>query len=605
MANEDIDKILNQIKKDLMDNDSIMAIYLINDNFSDMVIKKYNLYGREIIDYFILKISTDFYAYNLYKKEIGEVLDKRVNDVMDEMVEIANEDELLDYIRRNVLKFVLMINDYFKYCKCDLECHKRVMANVYNTNNDLLLSNWYSNFFLINYDFYEYSLDQKVIKGLYFIDLYEERKDLDFLKPTLKIEFESDKEINDFLDYMLSSVVASMKLNNENSLGKYKLDEVLKDKDSLYKNKDFNRILFMKYYDIYKGVKWFNFKDVRDNLKLSDYNLISKLDRIYIHPDDVFKGATDVYTLVGYVRRKLNFDINMKFEEELEDEDVVNYLMNVLNGDERIDFDFNLDNGYLLNIIKLIMASDFYEYANYTRDDLDIMEEQVYEYLDNIENCLDVIDMFDSDTDSFTIISKFLDYNYGDDQDIYNARKKIISDEKTYQVLKINPFNVLEYRRIYGILLPLETSKFVELGNTIIGIISDITSLEDMYIQDGKIMYEEISEMFLNEISDFNIDVDQAIGFIVTNIYSNLLNALNPAPEYQEIIKFIEDEKNIIEKLKSDYDMLGQFIFTVDKVNPEFINDDIMKDRFCKIKNKKKILKRINPFYEEDSALFN
>ena len=605
MTNEEIDKILSQIKKDLMGNNGIMAIYLTNDNFSDMLIHKYNLYGMEIIDYFILKISTDFYAYNLYKSEINEVLNKYVNDIMEDMLEIANEEELLDYVRENIAKFALMIKDYFEYCKCDLECHKRVMANVYNTNNDLLLSTWYSNFFLINYDFYEYLLDQKVIKGLYFISLYEEKKDLEFLNPTLRIEFESEEEIDQFFDYMLSNVVAYLKLNNENFLGKYKLDEVLKNKDFLYKNDEFVKNIFMKYYNIYKGVKWYNFKDVRDNLKLNDYNVISKLDKIYIHPDDIFKGATDVYTLVGYVRRKLNIAINMKFEDDLKDQEVVSFLMNVLEGVESIDFDYNLENDYLLNIVKLVIASDFYEYANYMRDDLDIMEEQIYEDLDNIENCLDVIDIFDSDVKSTIIISKFLDYNYGDEQDIFNARKKIIKDKKIHQLLNINPFNVLEYRRLYGILLPLETSKFVELGNIVIGIISDITGLEDLYTQNGKIMYEEVAEMFLNEVSNVNIDEEQAIGFIVTNIYSNLLNALNPTSDYKEVIKFIEDESNIIEKLKSDYDLLGQFIVVVDRVNPEYINDDIMKDRFYKIKNKVKILKRINPFYEEDSALFN
>ena len=192
---------------------------------------------------------------------------------------------------------------------------------------------------------------------------------------------------------------------------------------------------------------------------------------------------------------------------------------------------------------------------------------------------------------------------FSKESDEFKARKKIVDDGKLKSILRFNPYIFLEYRRIFGILLPNETSKSTEYGNSILGILCDIIPYSKN-LEDNVINYYKISRVFKGDYYSINMDLNEIVGFILSNIYENLISKDKLSEEENNFVRSMENNLIEINDIIDDDELFGQLLFYFFNLNDEYLNDEILKKLRNSGNNEKvKVLKKYDPFYEMDSEI--
>lgn len=616
MSNRQIDELMYNLRKK-MDNgieNKELSIILSNELIYKIIKEEFQIESNKMVDDILKKILTDFYAYYLYKLELDDNIDNNVVVMLKEFNELSSEEDVINYIRSDKNRFKLIIDGYFEYHEMSIDYQGQVMANVVNTRKGLEFSSLYKDFFCVDIDYESKLLPHNVIVGLELINTYKESLyDDKSIINYLNTEFEEKIDRYNFLNYILSNIYANIKLNGCNNIedkNTVKLVEHLdKNMRCFYDDNNYVINLVKKYNDLYKNIKWYEFMDIRDYYPIEDIDIIYKLDNKYKHPKDIIKNATEVYTVIGKIQEYLFRNVENLIDMDKTNEEIMEWLIMLVDGEVQIYydsiniFDYN-DNELFIKLIKLYLVSAYYEYCNYTYDDLEDDELSLFEYLDKGIDIYDSIDLFKDEDDKQLIVDKYLEYSYCKENTEILARKKIVSDNKFMNAIKMNPYIYLEYRRVFGTLLPLETSKSTEYGNLIMGKIFDIISLSDSLEDEHGIKYEDLAQMFKNDSDEIYMDMDEIVGFILSNIYENLMCKNNKTDDEIDFINNLENNFYDVNNIIDDEDNLGKLLLYFFKLNSDYFNDDKLKklrnsSKDCKVK----ILKKFDPFYEVDSEI--
>lgn len=617
MSNREMDELLYNLRKrmDKGFENKELTILLSNDSISKLIKREFSLESDRIVNELIEKIATDFYAYYLYKLELEEDINQDIARILLDFDDFTNEEDVINYVKTSSKNFNIIIDGYFEYHKQSIEYQCAVMANVVNKRKGLEFSGLYKNFFCVDFDYNHLLLPHNAIVGLELLDVYNTSShNDDKIINFINVEYENKMERYNFLNYILSNVYANLKLNgcdNQEDENIVKLTEKMdKRMRCFYDDNDYVINLVKKYNDIYGKRKWFDFKDIRDYFPFEKIDLIYKLDSTYKHPFDVIKNASEVYTIMENIQTFLYNSVETFAENGLLDDEIINWISGLLAGEvttyyEKNDIFNSKDDELFRNLLKLYLVSIFYEFTNYTIDNLTDDEVELYEYIDNGVSSSDTIELFSNESDRELIINKFIEYYFSEEKIETLARKQMIKDKKFNKLLDINPFMYLEYRKAFGTLLPLETSKSTEYGNLILGTIFEIVNLTDELQDEHGIMYEDIAQMFKNNIKDIYLPVDEIIGFILSNIYENLVNKQNPSDDERDYIEYLESDNFDILSIVDNEQLLGELIFYFFNLNCEYLSDDKMRKlrQNTYEHNKVKVIKKLDPFYEEDEAI--
>ena len=611
MNNREIDELLYNLRK-RMDKgleDKELSIFLSNNLSSSIISNEFSLNDNNISWELIRKIVSDFYAYYLYKIECRENIDSNIKEIVDDIKELSCDD-IIDYVKYNLFKFYIIIKKYFEYHKQSIDYQCEVMANVVNKRLGTELTGIYKEFFFVDFS-YEYLLVQNnVMIGLELRDYCLDSLNDNTIIQYLNVEFENKVDRNNFLNYVLSNVYASLKINGCNSKEDLDLvkstEQIDKKMKCFYDSDEYVINLIKKYFDIYNNVKWFEFKDIRDYISFENVELIYKLDNCYKHPMDVLKNAKEVYTVMEKVQEFLFNSIEKLVIENKDDFEILEWIKKLINNkvmvcySEKTIFSYE-DDQLFKNLIKLLLLSSFYEYCNYDLDNIDISEMNLYKYIDDGLDGMEGLSIFEDDEDCEIIINKFIDYYFSKENIELMAKKKIVQDNKFKNIIKFNPYMFLEYRRAFGFLLPLETSKSTEYGNIILGILFDIISLSDNLEDDHGIKYQDLAQMFKNDFFEIHLDLDEIIGFILSNIYINLNSRGNINDDEKLYIISMENNQLNVDDIINNDILFGELLFYFFNLNGEFLNDNKLK-KFRKnySEDKIKVLKKYDPFYEID-----
>ena len=611
MNNREIDELLYSLKKKLINRfgnnelSNLMTNGLLTNYFSNELSD--NLDNDKIIR----KIVTDFYAYSLYKIEIGDDIEDLSKNILDELIELEGDD-IVDYINDNLQTFSFMIDKYFEYHENSIMYQCMVMANIINKRRFSEFEDLYSEFFYVDFN-YEYLVLPKLVNcGLQLRDFYnnDDKRILNYLNN----EFESQIDRNYFLNYILSNVYAYLKINgcsNEDESNLVKLTEKLDRRmKCFYEDNNFVINLVRKYFDIYSDIKWFEFKDIRDYFPFEEIELIYKLDESYKHPLDIMKNGASISTILDEVEQFVNSSLEQLFFQEKTDYEIIEWFKRLFNDEIPLVFSgntiFNNESvNYFKNLTKLYFLSCFYEYCNYDIDNLLLSEKYIFDYIDKGINIKDGISLFNNEEDFYIIIEKVIDYLNSLESVEYLSRKKIVNDGKLNKLLKINPYMLLEYRRNFGVLFPNETSKSTEYGNIILGTLYNIIYMSDDLEDESGIKCQDLSQMFKNDYFEINMDINEIVGFILSNIYENLINKENLSDEESNFVRGMENNNLEIDDIMDDDILFGKLLLYFFNLNGEFFNDDklINLRRSCNKANKTKVLKKFDPFYEIDEYI--
>lgn len=614
MSNREYDNFMYDLKNKYNFNYHQLC-FLFNSNIINQIfVQNSSSNFNNIVDDLIRKIVTDFYAYYLYKRELGEEIDDFVLEILEDIDNLSDED-VINYVKYDFKKFETIIEKYYEFHNQDLEFQEQMFANIVNKRKGLELTSLYRDFFMVDFEYNKYTLPHNVILGLELIDSCKNGNDIDENKILnyLKIEFEEIPERNNFLNYIMSNVYANLKLNGCKNEDEQKLIKVVEHLDRrmkcFYEDEDYVVNLVKQYVNLYGDLKWFEFKDIRDYVSFELSTIIYKLDDTYKHPQDVIKNASRVFTIMGEVYDFMINSLNKLTSLGRSDEEINDWIKQLIKGDVIItytedDIFKKCDDLFFRNLIKLYLVTSFYEYCNYDIDGLTYEEDLLYNYIDKGINFLEVFELFDDDIDSSIIIDKYIEYYFSSEIDELLCRKKIVEDEKYKNVLKMNPYMFIEYRREFGTLLPFETSKATEYGNSILGCLFDIISLSENLIDEHGIKYADIAQMFKNDFFDIGLDVDKIVGFILANIYENISSNLDLTAEQKEFVKKMEEFEIDIDDIIGNDDIFGELLFYFFNLNGEYFSDEKIK-ALCKKSDSKKIkvLEHYNPFYGIDKEL--
>lgn len=616
MSNREIDELLYNLRKrmDKGIENKELSIILSNELIYKIVKEEFQIESDKMVDDILKKILTDFYAYYLYELELDDNIDNDIATILNDFNELSTEEDVINYIRSDRNRFKLIIDGYFEYHNNSIMFQSKVMANVVNKRKGLEFTSLYKDFFAVDFDYEFLLLRHNVIVGLELIDTYKKSNcDDNRIINYLNIEFEDKRQKYDFLNYVLSNIYANIKLNgctNDNDKNIVKLVEHLnKNMRCFYEDDSYIINLVKKYNDLYGNIKWFEFKDIRDYYPFEDIDIIYKLDNTYKHPHDVIKNANNVYTIMGKIQEFLFVSVENLIDMGKSNEEIVEWIIQLIDGklqilyskDDIFDYD---DTDSFIRLIKLYLVSAYYEYCNYIYDDLNSFEIDLFEYIDNGIDTFDCLDLFEEDEDKQLIVEKYLDYSYCKENTEILARKKIVSNDRFYNAIKINPFMYLEYRRVFGSLLPLETSKSTEYGNLIMCKIFDIISLSNSLVDEHDIKYTDLAQMFKNDSNEIYMDIDEIVGFILSNIYENLMNKIDKTPDELDYINNLENNYYDIEGFINDDDSFGKLLLYFFNLNNDYFNDDKLRKLRNSYKDKKiKILKKLDPFYDVDNEI--
>ena len=586
-----------------------LGIALINGKVN-IDLRNCEVDSNKIVNDLIKMIVTDFLTYNVYKRYNDEFISDFASEILSDFKNIVTEEDVLKYVSDNVDKFGTIIFEYFVFHDQNYNYQCMAVANVVNLRLSTVFTDLYLDYFMTDVEYGYHVLSNNVIYGLDLIRYYNINKDDEDIVKYLNGEFEDPVLKNNFLNYILSNVYANNKINGccdsfDRTIVNLteKIDRRMK---CFYDDNSFVNNLVKKYINIYDDVKWYDFVDIRDSINFDNVDIIYKLDSSYKHPEDVIKNATYVCTIMGEIQNVLFYHLDYFINLNYDNEKIISRISDLIDGYAPLNFDpgcvlVNCDKGFYLDLVKMYLSSICYEYLNYKEDEMDSDEESVYNYLDSNIDMNDSFDLFEDDEDRRVIINSLIEYFSCGSKIEVLSRKKMVEDNKFKKLFKINPYMYLEYRRICGSLLPLETSKSTEYGNLILGKIGDIIYYSNYVNDRHEIKYEDLGQIFKQDSGFIDMEDNEVAGFVVSNIYENLKMKKKLSDNENKFISLIEDDQLDIDSLLDDEDYYGRLLYIFYTMNEDYFNDDKFRrlrriDRNSKIK----ILKKFDPFYDED-----
>lgn len=613
MDNREIDELLQELKNvsnwdlnhDILKLLSADTIRQIKTDYDDLMI------GR-VTDEIIKKVVTDFYAYNLYLEEKGKTLPIDTLIHINKIIKLKNEVSVVKYFTSNMPLLTDIMDGYFQFHEQSMQLQCRVIANVINHGLNNVVLNLYNAFFAVDLEYYKYTLPENVILGLKLIDIYKICPNQEVILNFLHNKFSNQERKNNFISYLLSNYIAAVMVYHKDIYDIFQLfneiDTFVKYLQKQFSDDKFIINIFNLYFEIYKNAKRSSFVDIRDKIDYDDRKIIYMLDSTYKHVDDVMKDADHVYTIIGEMEENL-IDTLVEWEEnDISDNKKAYMLSEVLAGNLVYDFKdsktFNQNNTpYFIFLLKLLLATYFYEYGNYKYDQLNDQERELFDYLDNDVSMKDVLKIFDDPEDEFIILSKSIEYLFWEEREQFLAKKKIISDNKIKKVLKFNQFMATEYRRVLGALFPFESSVSAEVGNWLLGLISDLIITSNKIDQDGILLNSSISKEIKEQCADRSFE--EIVNFTISNVYEHIVLKKSLSNIEKFIIFFVESGQYDVRKLIFYDEWLGSLFMKFFELNDGILTDDSLRKQRIKTKQLKKInnLKKIDPYFDIDGAI--
>lgn len=615
MSGKEIDNFLIELKKQLN---------LVKEDYTYQSVNKIliNLMSlaktsQEVlfIEEVVKKMTTDFYAYNLFKLECDEKINVETKKIVDDICDLNDESDLINYIKSNTNNFIYITSDYYRFHNNNCDYINKTIANIVNKSLGTSFSRLYNNFFKNDYSYKQYLLSNNINKGLYFIKKYNDNQNLNCIKEFLNNEFDSKVEKNHFINYILSNVYVYLKINKLENDDLNNLVLVTEKLDfRMYCYYDDEKIidyLFKTYYNLYKDCKWFNFNDIRDNIDQDNLNIVKKLDNSYIHPSEVLKDANDVFSITQCISDEINDYIISLIDEDCFDKDIIDQINKVILGDIKINHStiFNdSNNDYFITLLKLLIVSNFYEYSNLICDELDQESLCLLEKIDDDMDVQGAIDLFNDPEDSYKLIDMYYEYCFSDYQTTYDAMMKIVKEKKLHKIFKMNPYCILDYRKRFGLMFPFENSMTVDLGNDIISLINNILFANySANVCDDSNIFDEISQLMKLSTDDYGLTQEQLIGFVLANIYEHLKAKKNITEEEKDFILNMEEEKIDFDDIINDDTYFGQLLNAFYNFNIHYFDEKTMTKlrRNTNLFGKINVLKKYDPYYFEDKDVFN
>ena len=187
MSNRDIDELLYNLRKRMIDKyqNFELSILLSSDSLDNYIKYEFSYDEKNITEKLIKKIVTDFYAYYLYKIEIGDEIEDESKEIIDYLNELSS-DNFINYIRENIYNFSFIISKYYEYHEMSIFYQRMVIANVINKRKSLEFISLYGDFFSVDFNYESLVLPNYVNIGLDMRDFYyksmDDKKIIEFLK---------------------------------------------------------------------------------------------------------------------------------------------------------------------------------------------------------------------------------------------------------------------------------------------------------------------------------------------------------------------------------------------------------------------------------------
>lgn len=270
---------------------------------------------------------------------------------------------------------------------------------------------------------------------------------------------------------------------------------------------------------------------------------------------------------------------------------------------------FKENNSYYKKIMMLIIVSTFYKvnlYYNEKGLDLDY-EEQILLEEKNYKQIIDNFYNFSINPYIFQAIAcfcEFLNRNYILKS---NCMEEIVAQDKLNVVMDINPFEILNFMNCINPDMLLETEKMIQ----------DFIDLYDCSQNYDSEDEYEIIDIFKEKIDEhFNGDQEKIVIFykyIFSNVYESIITKCkNNRPlknRYKYLIReFLKNDisfNKIYEKFLNDYHFADDLINFFLGANDDLLENDLIERRsFFKTIGNVELLKKLNPFYEEEEIIF-
>lgn len=613
MDNREIDELLQELKKvsnwdlnhDIIKLLSADTIRQVKPDYDDFLIDR-------VTDEIIKKTVADFYAYNLYLEEKGKDLSINILKCINTIIKLKTEEGVVNYFNSNMSLLTDIMHGYFTFHKKSKKLQCRVIANVVNHRLDKIFINLYNSFFEIELDYYKYILPKNVILGLKLIDIYKICPNREVISNFLQDNFCDQKSRNNFIGYLCSNYIAGVMVYHKDIYDIFEslnqIDNIVNILQKQFSDDKFIIDIFNLYFKIYKNTKRSSFTDIRDKINFDDREIIYLLDSTYKHPNDVMKDATYIYTIIGEMEDNL-VDTLVEWEEnDISDKKKASMLSEILAGNLVYDFQnskiFNhCSTPYFIFLLKLLLATYFYEYGNYKYDQLNDQERELFDYLDNDVSMKEVLKIFDNIETKFIILSKSVEYIFFEEKEQALAKKKIISDKKEKKVLKFNQFMATEYRRALGVLFPFESSVSAEVGNWLLGIISDLiitcSQIDENRIVSSSIISKEIKKQCVDR------SFEEIVNFTVSNVYEHIALKKVLSNFEQSIIFFVENGRYDVRRLMVDDEWLGTLFMKFFELNDGVLTDDSLRQQRTTTKKlgKTMYLRNVDPYFDIDGAV--
>lgn len=607
MDNEILDVILNNLYNVIDWDNNIDVENMLSEEMIKQFVKCDDDTLIFIKNQIIKKIVTDFYAYNLFLVETRKQIDVESRIILRELTNLECEQDVVSFYHENKNIIPIIISGYYRLHQESEETQKKVIANVINKRFDKIFLNLYGSFFCVKLDYYKYVLQSNIILGLNLIELYNIDHNDQIIFAFLNCEFKDQKSKESFISYILSNIYADVIINNYSDYAKIDLS-TFSDGDfsklkALYNDQEFIISIFRRYLELYGSKKWYNFKDIRDKVDFSQIESIYLLDPLYKHPDDIIKNANDVYTIIGEISDNLNNLFVDLIHKRLSNDKIAEFMSEFFDGNVIFNFDETSifrkkDMSFIINLCKLLFVTYFYEYCNYTYDKLDENETELFDYLDSDLSRQEILALFDDADYQYTIVMKVIQYVFSSENDHFLAQKKIVDDKKIMKILNINPYMFFEYRRVLGTLLPYETTISTEVGNWVMGMISDIIESYNT-LNNHEIFYSDISQIIkYQSVNTQYRNINEIIGFVISNVYENIISQKEFTKEEQFIINFVEGSNPDIDLLIADDEFIGKLLIKFFDLNEGIFTDEKLKEKRKNTKqyHKIKYLSKIDPF---------
>ena len=340
---------------------------------------------------------------------------------------------------------------------------------------------------------------------------------------------------------------------------------------------------------------------------------------------------------------KVLYEAVLQIETTCEGQEIIDELYNFLNNDETIyevifsdliAYDFSKDKRFYKNIMKLIIVSNCYQYAicelekgkaeKEELDNLYFIEQEKPTYKQLLKIFQDPLHK--------SIAHSFIDdyLNFFEMTYIYqlDSMNIVLKTGRLSQLLEINPFAILQYldmveedqfisseRAIQNFLDVYEKSgiKMIRQKNEDIEeeeMLESIFNFEDL----SSFEFENYMAIFFEELRnlyDSDSALENDISYIIANVYENAKVFEKEDPISKKWVEFFEQEEcdstALVERFMYDPDFFEKIINFFVKYNENLFDGDLEYNRneFKQKNGNIKILKKLNPFYEEEEVIYD